>query len=118
MEKINIGTYYFQVDSKFLSDVKIRMMVNDLSYSSISIYIVVLCWLYDLKGVLNKSHYTHIAKQLDCDVELVRKVVEDYDLFYFEGDEFSSHRARKDMQTRAGFSKGGKISKKNGNLSN
>jgi len=108
MEKLNLETFYFQMDCGWTSDPKIQMLLYDLGYSAISIYIMIIDWLYQEKGVLNKKHYKYIAKQLNCDENLVKQIVENYELFFFEGDEFSSTRARDEIQKRITKSKNAK----------
>ena len=112
MEKIKIKSFYFQVDCHFFSDTKIQMMFQDFGYESISIYIYTLSLLYSEGGVLTKKHYKYISQQLKCDLKVVKKIIENYDLFYFEGKEFSSLRVRKIMEGRLKMSEGGKKSRK------
>jgi hypothetical protein len=112
MERIEIGTFYYQLDCSWLNDPKIQIMINELGTISIGVYVSILSWLYLEKGVLTTSYYKHIAKQISCDEGLVKNVVENFHLFYFEDVEFSSKRARDDMEKRLKMSKGGKTSKK------
>jgi len=112
MEKIEIGTFYYQLDCGWIGDPKIQMVIDDIGTIGIGVYVAILSWLYLERGVLNRKHYKGIARQIDCDVTLVKKVVEDYELFYFEEDYFSSKRAREDMERRKKMSNGGKNSPK------
>jgi hypothetical protein len=112
MEKLELESFYFKLDCGWISDPKIQILLCDLGYSAISIYVTIIDWLYQEKGVLNKKHYKYISNQLKCDVELVKQIVEDYELFFFDGDEFSSIRARDEIKKRTTLSNNAKKPKK------
>jgi hypothetical protein len=117
MEKINVGTHYFQMDVNIFNDSKIqKLMYRYPEGGAVEIYISVLCWLYQEDGVLNASYYPLIANQMRVPVEKVRSVIEDFDLFYFdEGkDQFSSKRVRKDLEGRRRMANGGRKSRGSG----
>lgn len=82
-------TYYFSHDYNARSDEKIKRLIRRHGMTGYGIFWSIIEDLYQNTNVL-RTEYDGIAYELRADVEMVKSVINDFDLFTINGDEFSS----------------------------
>ena len=81
---------YFSHDYRARTDKKITLMSMKHGLAGIGAYWCIIEMLYEEAGYLPKSDYERIAFELRTNNELIKSVVEEYDLFKFKDDVFYS----------------------------
>lgn len=82
-------TFYFSHDYNARNDSKIKKLLSKHSYEGYGIYWAIIEDLYNNANAL-PSDYETIAYDLRTNEELIRSIIEDFDLFVIDGDEFGS----------------------------
>jgi len=82
-------SYYFSHDYNSRSDQKIKALLVKHGMAGYGIFWAIIEELYNNSNEL-RTYYDSIAYDLRVDVDLVKSVINDFDLFVFEGDYFGS----------------------------
>lgn len=93
-------TYYFSHDYNARSDEKIKRLIRMHGMTGYGIFWSIIEDLYHNTNVL-RLDYDGIAYELRADVNMVKSVINDFDLFVLDGDEFGSTSIEKRLQERA-----------------
>jgi hypothetical protein len=91
---------YFPHDFKARSDKKIISLMMKSGLEGVGAYWCIIEMLYEEGGYLLRSEYDRISFELRCSNDLVKQVVEGFDLFNFEGDNFTSKSVQKRLKER------------------
>ena len=97
--------YWFRLDCNFLSDEKVQNILFDYGSTGVLVYIETVALLYANAGLLNKQKYKQIAYNCHTKEETVKAVIEDYDLFVLENNDFFSRRVLDELEYKRKISK-------------
>jgi hypothetical protein len=92
-------TFYFSHDYNCRSDVKIKKLVRTHGTSGYGIYWMLIEDLYNNANALPLD-YDGIAYELRCDCDIVKSVINDFELFVIDGDTFGSLSVQKRLSDR------------------
>ena len=98
------NTFYFPHDYNAQRDGKIISLLSELGAEGYGIFWLVIELLAQNHGRLQKN-YKSIAFVLHVDIELLIKVIQDYNLFVFDDDFFYSERLLTHFEKRKSISK-------------
>ena len=83
---------YFNHDSSARFDIRVIKLREKLSYEGYGVFWAVLELLFTEENKLCIEDYNSLAFGLQCDAEVLKQVIEDFDLFVIEDDCFYSKR--------------------------
>jgi uncharacterized protein YdaU (DUF1376 family) len=83
------NTFYFSHDYTARSDEKIKLLIMEHGMLGYGIYWAIIEDLYQNANAL-QTHYKRIAFELRADEKVVKSIVNDFDLFVFDGETFGS----------------------------
>lgn len=92
---------YFSHDYNSRNDKKIIKLSMRHGVAGIGIYWCIVEMLYEESGYLNVNEYERISFELRTEYELVKSVINDFDLFCFDGDLFYSESALNRLNQRS-----------------
>jgi len=92
-------TFYFTHDYNARNDIKIKRLLSKCGYEGYGIFWALIEDLYNNTNVLRLDYET-LAFDLRCDIELVKSIINDFDLFVIEGDIFGSHSVESRLEAR------------------
>jgi hypothetical protein len=82
-------TYYFSHDYNSRNDIKIKKLISKHGYLGYGIFWAIIEDLYNNANAL-QTDYDCIAFDLRCDIDIVKSIINDFDLFVFDGTFFGS----------------------------
>ena len=88
------GTYYFSHDFGARNDPKIQRLIVELGAAALGAYWCIIEQLYEKGGRMALECIKDIAVSLNVNIELVKSVLCDYDLFEIYENEFWSKEIR------------------------
>jgi len=97
-------SYYFSHDYNSRSDQKIKSLMVRHGMLGYGIFWAIIEELYNNTNVL-RMDYECIAYDLRVDVSIVKSVINDFDLFVFDGDNFGSESVERRINERIEKSK-------------
>ena len=97
-------TFYFSHDYNARNDSKIKKLIFKLGYQGYGLYWAIVEELYQNANAL-QTDYESIAFDLRTTCEIVKSLVEDFDLFVINDGYFSSNSVERRMAERADRSK-------------
>jgi hypothetical protein len=97
-------TYYFSHDYNARTDEKIKLLIRKHGLIGYGIFWAIVEDLYNNANAL-RTDYDGIAFELRTDVELIKSVINDFNLFQIEGDIFGSLSVQNRLNQRLGKSK-------------
>lgn len=97
-------TFYFSHDYNTRNDIKIKKLISKHGYFGYGIFWALVEDLYNNSNVL-KTDYDTIAFDLRCEADIIKSIINDYDLFVFNGDTFGSLSIEKRLDEREAKSK-------------
>ena len=89
---------YFNHDSNARNDIRVIKLRSKLGYEGYGIFWGILELLFSEENKLCIEDYDSIAFGLQCDVTILKQVVEDFDLFFIENNCFYSKRLYKHIE--------------------
>ena len=89
---------YFNHDSNARNDIRVIKLRSKLGYEGYGIFWGILELLFSEENKLCIEDYDSIAFGLQCDVTILKQVVEDFDLFVIENNCFYSKRLYKHIE--------------------
>ena len=89
---------YFNHDSNARNDIRVIKLRSKLGYEGYGIFWGILELLFSEENKLCIEDYDSIAFGLQCDVTILKQVVEDFDLFVIEDNCFYSKRLYKHIE--------------------
>ena len=89
---------YFNHDSNARNDIRIIKLRAKLGYTGYGLFWAVLEILFTEENKLCMKDYNSLAFGLQCDVTILKQVIEDFDLFVIEDDCFYSKRLYKHIE--------------------
>ena len=89
---------YFNHDSNARNDIRVIKLRSKLGYEGYGIFWGILELLFSEENKLCIEDYDSIAFGLQCDVTILKQVIEDFDLFIIEDDCFYSKRLYKHIE--------------------
>jgi len=89
---------YFNHDSNARNDIRIIKLRATLGYEGYGLFWAVLELLFSEENKLCIEDYNSLAFGLQCDVNILKQVIEDYDLFVIEDNCFYSKRLYKQIE--------------------
>ena len=89
---------YFNHDSNARNDIRVIKLRSKLGYEGYGIFWAVLELLFSEENKLCIDDYDSLAFGLQCDPIILKKVIEDFDLFIIEGTCFYSKRLYKQIE--------------------
>jgi hypothetical protein len=92
-------TFYFAHDYNCRSDVKIKKLIRAHGINGYGIYWILVEDLYNNSNEL-PTDYDGIAYELRCDIEVIKSVINDFELFIIDGDVFGSLSVEKRLGER------------------
>lgn len=92
-------TYYFSHDYNARNDPKIRKLISVQGVTGYGVYWAIIEDLYQNANAL-PSDYDLIAYDLRVDVNIVKSVINDFDLFIIDDNEFGSNAVEKRLIER------------------
>jgi len=101
-------TFYFTHDYNSRSDEKIKLLIRKHGMTGYGIFWAIIEDLYNNTNAL-RLDYEGIAFDLRTDVEMVKSIINDFDLFVFDSENFGS------LSVQSRIEKRNEISKKNSN---
>jgi hypothetical protein len=87
-------TFYFSHDYSARNDEKIKRLIRKYKYLGYGIYWAIIEDLYNNANAL-RMDYDGIAFDLHSDEKTIKSIVEDFDLFVFDGEFFGSLSVQK-----------------------
>jgi hypothetical protein len=93
------NTFYFSHDFNARSDQKIKRMLMRYGMQGYGIYWAIIEDLYQNANAM-RTDYESIAFELRVDCDLVKSILNDFNLFVFDGENFGSLSVEKRMQER------------------
>ena len=105
-------TYYFTHDFNARNDSKIKRLLRDYGVTGYGIFWAIIEDLYNNANAL-PTDYESIAYDLRADKEVVKIIINNYDLFVIDGDTFGSSSVERRLNERAEKSKKAKESADN-----
>ncbi len=97
-------TFYFSHDYNARNDEKIKELIFEHGMEGYGIYWSIIEELYLNANVLHLK-YERIAFELRSDLNRIKSIINDYDLFVFSGENFGSLSVQKRLEERAEKSK-------------
>lgn len=97
-------TFYFSHDYNARNDEKIKELIFDHGMEGYGIYWSIIEELYLNANVLHLK-YERIAFELRSDLNRIKSIINDYDLFIFSDENFGSLSVQKRLEERAEKSK-------------
>lgn len=97
-------TYYFPHDYNARQDPKLQDVMAHHGVAGVGIYWCLVEMLYEQGGVIPLKAVKGIAYALHVDSEVVSSIINDFDLFQVEGDDFVSNSVNIRMNKRAEIS--------------
>ena len=97
---MNKTTLWFKHDLHARNDSKLTKVNFELKLSGIGAYWCIVEMLYESQGILSRN-YKLIAHELKTSEKLIKSLVENYDLFVFDGDFFWSKSAKKRLDSQS-----------------
>jgi hypothetical protein len=91
---------YFSHDFNARNDTKLIKLFMKHGVSGIGIYWCIIEMIYEESGYLDLSEYERIAFELRVNIESIRSVIEDFNLFENDGERFWSESALDRIQQR------------------
>lgn len=98
------GTFYFSHDYNTRSDEKIKRLIRKHGMLGYGIFWAIIEDLYNNANAL-RTDYDGIAYELRLDAEIVKSVINDFELFVFDGDFFGSVSVERRISDREKKSK-------------
>lgn len=95
---------YFSHDTNARQDPKLQEVMMEHGLAGVGAYWCIIEQLYEQDGRLPRKNYRTIAFALHCEVELIRSVVEDFELFCGDDDCFWSDAVCRRLNERKGVS--------------
>jgi len=92
-------TFYFSHDYNARNDIKIKRLLSKHGYEGYGIFWAIIEDLYNNTNVLRLDYET-LSFDLRCNIELIKSIINDFDLFVIEGDIFGSSSIEERLQTR------------------
>jgi hypothetical protein len=92
-------TFYFSHDYSARNDEKIKRLIRKYKYLGYGIYWAIIEDLYNNANAL-RMDYDGIAFDLHSDEKTIKSIVEDFDLFVFDGEFFGSLSVQKRLNKR------------------
>lgn len=92
-------TFYFSHDYNARSDEKIRALIRKHGMQGYGIYWSIIEDLYNNTNVL-RCDYDSIAYELRTNYDVIKSVIDDFDLFVFEGETFGSLSVQNRLEKR------------------
>lgn len=92
-------TFYFSHDYNARNDEKIKELIFEHGMEGYGIYWSIIEELYLNANVLNLK-YERIAFELRSDLNRIKSIINDYDLFVFSGENFGSLSVEKRLEER------------------
>jgi hypothetical protein len=92
-------TFYFAHDYNCRSDVKIKKLIRTYGTNGYGIYWILVEDLYNNANALPLD-YDGIAYELRCDIEVIKSIVNDFELFVIDGDLFGSSSIENRLEAR------------------
>lgn len=92
-------TFYFSHDYNSRNDVKIKRLIAKHGFLGYGVFWAIVEELYNNANALPKDYET-ISYDFRCDKSLVESIINDFDLFVFEGDLFGSMSVQKRLEAR------------------
>ena len=102
--KMGKQTFYFSHDYNARNDEKIKELIFDHGMEGYGIYWSIIEELYLNANVLHLK-YERIAFELRSDLNRIKSIINDYDLFIFSDENFGSLSVQKRLEERAEKSK-------------
>jgi len=96
-------TYYFSHDYNARTDEKIKLLIRKHGLLGYGIFWAIVEDLYNNANAL-RTDYEGIAFELRTDVELIKSVINDFNLFQIDGDVFGSLSVQTRLNERLGKS--------------
>jgi len=82
-------TYYFSHDYNSRNDIKIKKLISKHGYLGYGIFWAIIEDLYNNANAL-QTDYDCISFDLRCDIDMVKSIINDFDLFVFDTTFFGS----------------------------
>lgn len=95
-----MSSEYFSHDYKARSDPKLIRLMMRYELKGLGAYWCVVEMLYENGGYLIRSEYERIAYELRADKDFIRALIEDFQLFEFEGEYFFSPSVLRRLKKR------------------
>jgi hypothetical protein len=92
-------TYYFSHDYNSRNDIKIKKLISKHGYLGYGLFWALIEELYNNTNVLRLDYET-ISFDLRCDIDTIKSIINDFDLFVFEGDTFGSLSVERRLNER------------------
>jgi hypothetical protein len=92
-------TFYFSHDYNAMSDEKIKSLICEHGLAGYGAYWAIIEMLYNNANAL-RTHYKSIAFDLHTNEELIKSVINDFELFVFDGDKFGSMSVQRRLDER------------------
>jgi hypothetical protein len=102
------STYYFSHDYNAANDVKILFLRQKLGMEGYGIYWFIVEQLAQSNGELPYDIIPVLAMQMQCDIKIVQKVIDDFGLFVSRGTMFVSERLLNHLELRNTLKEKGK----------
>ena len=97
-------TYYFSHDYNARTDIKIRRLISRHGMCGYGVFWAIVEDLYNNANAL-PTDYESIAFDLRTDLDTVKSIINDFDLFQFEGNSFGSSSIERRLDERNDKSK-------------
>lgn len=97
--KMGKKTFYFSHDYNARNDEKIKELIFEHGMEGYGIYWSIIEELYLNANVLHLK-YERIAFELRSDINRIKSIINDYDLFVFSGENFGSLSVQKRLEER------------------
>lgn len=92
-------TYYFSHDYSARSDEKIKNLIYDFGFEGYGIYWALIEELYQNANAL-RTNYKRIAFDMRVDENVIKSIVENYELFIIENEHFGSLSVQRRLDMR------------------
>jgi hypothetical protein len=92
-------TFYFSHDYNARNDAKIKKLLSKHGYLGYGLFWAIIEDLYNNTNVL-RLDYDSISFDLRCEINTIKSIINDFDLFVFEGETFGSLSVQKRLEER------------------
>lgn len=92
-------TFYFSHDYNARNDIKIKKLLSKHGYLGYGIFWAIIEDLYNNTNVLRLDYET-ISFDLRCDINIVKSIINEFDLFVIDGDIFGSTSVERRLEER------------------
>ena len=92
-------TFYFSHDYNARNDIKIKHLLSKFGYEGYGIYWALIEDLYNNTNVLRLDYET-LSYDLRCSVDIVKSIINNFDLFVIDGEIFGSHSVQRRLEER------------------